>query len=420
MKRGMLGSTVVDTENYWTEGRDGHTLRRSETILYAEIDLLQELAAMYGSRGLPDEVQECYNRMDMFYLMLRSADLYAQDRDALERAGIVIGNMADAGYFSGVYPSLEDENKAVALYLEEMQDRVAGGREMSRNGSLEKYFTENVINYNYYKNPDGTITTDAPRLSGLGATSSTDEYSRSVKEDCPLYFLYAAADKVPVGVNKQGASNKYILSRKVTGQNNVAQFMENSPTNLTAASVRANAYAGIVARMQKTPEECIVDFANEANGKSVDGLGVVDGGLSFAIVMCVSMLMTLIEKMFLETSSEEAAANNQAAIEAEIALAATKTSDELAKMGINVYANLNRGEGTDYAGYDVNGDGFVQHSEKELGDTVRSPFLWLALGGSIAALAWSWYKFRRNKSPRHGAQNNRDKERHQPYRPKPI
>ena len=51
----FLGSTEVDVNNYWTEGKNSQQLRCNETVLYAEIDCCQELAAIAKTK---EQLQE--------------------------------------------------------------------------------------------------------------------------------------------------------------------------------------------------------------------------------------------------------------------------------------------------------------------------------------------------------------------------
>ena len=289
-KRGFLGSTEVDVNDYWTEGRGSQQLRCNETVLYAEIDCCQELAAIAKTK---EQLQEQYGRMDMFYLCLQAVKFYHADAALLRCAGVVIGNMVNEGCFSGDFESIEEENLFVDELVDELQDRTEAFSEVEGNDNFMNWYKDNVLDLNYYHNYDGSKT-DTPRLNGLGAAMSSDEYSKMAK-DGGMYLLYLVTDTD----GKDGKPEQ--ISKKKLKQNKFLQYMHNSGTNVTRQSILANAKSGIIAKSGTEPAKTLERFkeeARESQKKDVKGLGWLVTLISIivtAVVMIVKMVVTAVQ-----------------------------------------------------------------------------------------------------------------------------
>lgn len=288
-KRGFLGSTEVDVNNYWTGGKNSQQLRCNETVLYAEIDCCQELAAIAKTK---EQLQEQYGRMDMFYLCLQAVKFYHADAALLRCAGVVIGNMVNEGCFSGDFESIEAENLFVDELVVELQDRTESFAEVAENDNFMNWYKDNVLDLNYYHNYDGSKT-DTPRLNGLGAAMSSDEYSKMAKEG-GMYLLYLVTDTD----GKDGKPEQ--ISKKKLKQNKFLQYMHSSGTNVTRQSILANAKSGIIAKSGSEPAETLDRFKEEARAdqEGVKGVGWLITLISMivtAVVIIVNMVVSAVQ-----------------------------------------------------------------------------------------------------------------------------
>lgn len=262
-KRGMLGSVEVDVENYWTAGKDSQELRCNETVLYAEIDDCQSDAKIAKTR---DDVQAAYNRMDMFWLCLQAISRYALNSDLLRKAGVVVGNLVQEGRLSLSYTSVAQENANVVAMAEEMYRRTENFREEAENSNFMVWYVENVLDLNYYQNTDGTRTVDKPRLDGLGATSTSDQWSAKMK-DAGAYLLYHVSD-----AKKQKGMDQKAVARKMAEQEKMLTWLHNSSNNMTRNSILANARSGIKEQTGMTPQDALLTMGRQSQS-GTKGLG---------------------------------------------------------------------------------------------------------------------------------------------------
>lgn len=403
MKRGMLGTTEVDTAGYWTEGKNSQELRVNETILYAEIDKRQELANLWHERGDATGVQKQYNEMDMFYLMLRAIGEWSGDEVRLRRAGVVIGNMVAEGKFSGVYPSIEAENAAVARYVEEMKERVNAGanKEPIRNASFLTYYTRVVVERNYYHNTDGSKTQDTPRLEGLGTTATDDYETKNVKEG-GAYFCYLVSDVKPSEAGKK----KYVVHNKKMCQDSLMQKVSQQGNNLSTDSMMIAAESGMIAKSGLTKEEFMKQFQQDCvrlnelekagrkvevrNGevyvdgkRGVEGLGEPITATCLAIAFVATSLIAMFIKSKLGNTNSLDAAYAEAFRD--------KLTDDMKRAlsdgRINEFTYLNQPDRPDWL--DLNGDGIVDEDEMKFGETLISPLMLAAVGACICGIVWA-------------------------------
>lgn len=381
-KRGFLGSTEVDVTNYWSAGKGSEELRCNETILYAEIDALQEEVTIAESQ---DEVQECYNKMDMFYMCLKAIDKYALDADLLHKAGVVIGNMVEAGDFSQSYASIEDENKAVDARVEEMYRRTEDYHETHVNDNFMMWYKDNVELYNYYNNFDGTQTIDKPHLSGLRGDETYDVNSAEVKKSGP-YFLYVVAD---VTGDDAGKKKAQVRAKKAKHQQWMRDMANKSQSNLTYASIKAASRSGIMAPRAANPATQVGGFGHKPeyiverlkrNDKAVQGLGC-GASLIITIISIVASVLVAILKMITSIFNQKA----QVERTRQAQIAQQMQAEQLAAQGYDVNGFMPSED--DWI--DFNGDGIISEGEMQASNVLTSPWLWLggaALVGTVLLL----------------------------------
>lgn len=381
-KRGFLGSTEVDVTNYWSAGKGSEELRCNETILYAEIDALQEEVTIAESQ---DEVQECYNKMDMFYMCLKAIDKYALDADLLHKAGVVIGNMVEAGDFSQSYASIEDENKAVDARVEEMYRRTEDYHETHVNDNFMMWYKDNVELYNYYNNFDGTQTIDKPHLSGLRGDETYDVNSAEVKKSGP-YFLYVVAD---VTGDDAGKKKAQVRAKKAKHQEWMRDMANKSQSNLTYASIKAASRSGIMAPRAANPATQVGGFGHKPeyiverlkrNDKAVQGLGC-GASLIITIISIVASVLIAILNMIIAIFNQKA----QVERTRQAQIAQQMQAEQLAAQGYDVNGFMPSED--DWI--DFNGDGVISEGEMQASNVLTSPWLWLggaALVGTVLLL----------------------------------
>lgn len=307
-KRGFLGSVEVSTDGYWTEGKGSQQLRCNETVIYAEIDTCQEYVSIAKSK---EDVQEQYSMMDMYYMCLRAIDFYALDENKLRMAGVVIGNMIREGEFSVDFPSLEEENENLVRLIEVMRIRVDAG-EKETNLNFAEWYADNVVNLNYYHNPDGSKTKDKPRLQGVGATQSNDYWTEEVKKGA-MFMLYLVTDTDGNGGDARA------VARKKMQQNKHLNYIHGVGNNLTLNSMLAIAKGGIVNQTGQKPEDVLEAFKMEANRSGVRGLGdpvsaaigiaALVGTILSAVASAVTIVIAIVNAVKSNKAAEQAAAN---------------------------------------------------------------------------------------------------------------
>lgn len=381
-KRGFLGSTEVDVTNYWSAGKGSEELRCNETILYAEIDALQEEVTIAESQ---DEVQECYNKMDMFFMCLKAIDKYALDADLLHKAGVVIGNMVEAGDFSQSYASIEDENKAVDARIEEMYRRTEDYHETHVNDNFMMWYKDNVELYNYYNNFDGTQTIDKPHLSGLRGDETYDVNSAEVKKSGP-YFLYVVAD---VTGDDAGKKKAQVRAKKAKHQQWMRDMANKSQSNMTYASIKAASRSGIMAPRAANPATQVGGFGHKPeyiverlkrNDKAVQGLGC-GASLIITIISIVASVLVAILEMIISIFNQKA----QVERTRQAQIAQQMQAEQLAAQGYDVNGFMPSED--DWI--DFNGDGVISEGEMQASNVLTSPWLWLggaALVGTVLLL----------------------------------
>ncbi len=293
-KRGFLGTTEVDTHEYWTNGKGGQCLKLNETNLFAEIDLCQEILVNCENDL---EEQEQYRRQDVLWLCIKAVEYAGADDELLRKGGIIIGNMATSGLFSMLYTTMEGENAMIESLCRQLKDRMQNDAEDISNPTFNDWFDEVVVQYNYYQNVDGSKTKDKPRIAGLGATETKDSYSSQIKE-CAANFMYVVQDQADI---YEGCTDESEMRQKLMGQSEAVQWFANSGTNMTSYSIRQNICAGLNAKLEtKTPKEALTKFKKECKDayseEGLKGLGEIFT-LICAIIAAVIVIISLVKSI---------------------------------------------------------------------------------------------------------------------------
>ena len=291
-KRGFLGTTEVDTEDYWTNGKGGQQLKLNETNLYAEIDLCQEI--LVNCENALEE-QEQYRRQDVLWLCLKAVEYAGADDNLLRKGGRIIGNMATAGMCSRLYTTMDGENAMLEVLCKQLKERMQNDAESISNPTFNDWFEEVVVECNYYQNLDGSKTKDKPRLFGLGATETKDSYSKQLKENS-VTLMYAVQDTDDL---YEDCTDKRELKYKLQGQIETVQWFANSGTNMTNYSVKQNIKSGLCKSLEvKNQKEALAKFKKEcANAYSEtepNGLGC---GIISSIIAAIIVLVLALVKM---------------------------------------------------------------------------------------------------------------------------
>lgn len=308
MKRGFLGTTEVDTINYWTDGKSSQQLKCNETNLYALIDLCQESVEVAETVS---ERQLQYSLMDKYFLCLQAIDLAGADDDALRTYGQIIANMEDRGSFKIQFDTLEEENRYVDSLVEELMEGVA---EETFNLEFMKWYEEVVVSYNYYQNLDGSRTKSAPRLGRLGAIYSDDYYSKKAKES-GMALLYVACNKGDV---LDGCVDKNEMQNKLLYQGQTYNWLASCGTNMTKISVMANIKAGIKANTGlSSADEALDAFKAESIEEgNKKGMGELVMLIITLVLTAVSIIVKLITEILKTRQAEASARMAQAEAEA--------------------------------------------------------------------------------------------------------
>lgn len=290
MKRGKLGSTEVDTINYWTNGKGSQQLKCNETNLYALIDLCQENVEFAET---VEERQLQYSMMDKYFLCLKAIEFAGADDEDLRTYGQIIARMEEEGNFSLSFLTIEQENN----HVDSLVERLAQGfADETFNEEFMDWFETVVVSYNYYQNLDGTRTKDKPKLSGLGEVYNDDYYSKKAKEG-GMSLLYVACDKNKV---LDGCVDRNEMLNKILYEGQTLDWLASCGTNMTKISVMANIKAGIKADSgYRTADETLEAFKIESvregkEKKGQNGLGFGEVELAILIITAVVVITTLI------------------------------------------------------------------------------------------------------------------------------
>lgn len=283
-KRQYLGSADI-RKDYWSGGKDSRELKLNETLLYAEINCCNAEVSICDTY---EEAQKEYNKQDLMYLCLVAVERSGSDYDKLARYGNVIGNMVGEGKIYRDYANIEIENQSLDLMIDEMESRQANS-EICMNEEFITWFDEKVLAYNCYRNYDGSVTYDRPKvvadLNGLGGGSDTFSEQMVESGGYMLYLLNKSDDVY------DGCVDERAMSLKLRNQRNYIEWLGNSNTNMTKDSILVNGRMGIIEKCKKTPDKALQDLKN---GEGVDGLGELVTAVVVAIITAVTTIISVI------------------------------------------------------------------------------------------------------------------------------
>lgn len=283
-KRQYLGSADI-RQDYWSGGKDSRELKLNETLLYAEINCCNSIISISESYA---EAQKEYNKQDLMYLCLVAVERSGSDYTELAKYGNTIGNLVMEGKIYRTYYDVEQENNALDNLIEEMESRKDDDN-VCELGDFMAWFNEKVLAYNCYRNYDGSITYDKPKLmqglNGLGGGS--DSFSEQMVEG-GAYMLYLLNKPQDV---YEGCVDEIEMSVKMRNQKDYVEWLGNSNTNMTYDSILVNGRMGIIEKTKKTPEKALQDLKN---GEGVDGLGELVTAVVVAIITAVATIISVI------------------------------------------------------------------------------------------------------------------------------
>jgi hypothetical protein len=287
-KRQYLGSTDI-RQDYWSGGKDSRELKLNETLLYAEINCCNSMISICDTY---QEAQKEYNKQDLMYLCLVAVERSGSDYNKLSRYGNVIGNMIGEGKIYRAYSSLDEENSNLDLMIDEMELREPYA-ETCNDVEFLAWFEEKVLGYNCYRNYDGSITYDRPKIvSGLnGLGGGNDTFSEKMVE-AGTYMLYLVNDNRDV---YEGCVDEMEMSHKMINQRNYMNWFGHANTNMTYDSILVNARSGIIEKTKRSPKEAL----NELKGDGVSGLG--DPIAILSLVLTAISVLTALAKLIVES-----------------------------------------------------------------------------------------------------------------------
>ena len=322
-KRQYLGSADI-RQDYWSNGKDSRELKLNETLLYAEINCCNAIISICENQM---DAQMEYNKQDLMYMCLVAVERSGADDDKLSRYGNVIGNMVGEGKIYRVYANIDEENQSLDLMLDEMEKRQANA-ESCTDDNFMMWFNEKVLAYNCYRNYDGSITYDRPKvvagLNGLGGGS--DSFSEQMVESggYMLYLLNKPSDVYA------GCVDEKEMRVKMINQNDYINWIGNSNTNMTYDSILVNGRMGIIEKTKMMPDKALEELKK---GEQLDGLGfvitsTVVTAIIYAVIAIISAVAAIITAAIdSKTASYAAALQNTAPSDAQLRAASPDTGD---------------------------------------------------------------------------------------------
>lgn len=295
----MLGSAEVDVYKYWSGGKNSHELKCNETILYSEIDLSQSYAQFCKTN---EALQVYYNKMDEMYLCLKAVEFCGDNDDLLRCAGAIIGNWKSDGSLSMRFESIEDENRYLDGLVAELRDSLSPEQETEvdvTNPEFDKWFEENVVQYNYYNTPLGKSRTMPVGMNGLGATTGNDSYSEQMKGSA-MSLLYYVADKDKL---YDGCRDEDEMLMKTYSSVKSVNWFANQDTNMTQKSIENCIKSGIAEQTEGKSPDDVVEGLKHDDENGVNGLGYVPVELIVtlvvtAIVIACKLISNLVKSKY--------------------------------------------------------------------------------------------------------------------------
>ena len=387
MKRARIGTTDIDTSlTIWTDGQQWMRLNACEQ--YADISALNAEYNLIVDKDA-DKAEQLLNRMDVAYTTIKIIEAYGGQAELLKRAGIVLGQMIEAGEYAKSYASMDERNTALNSKIAALQHEVENWQNWQfTSETWQKHWQDDIMDNDYYANPaTGERLTDQPgNFAAVGAQSSQDRYMDQIAE-AGSHWLYACVDSEEA-LDQFNKGIPYKVKTKLYKQIKQAEWFKSANTGLTPNSVYRSARAGLIDYHKQTPEESCrilqvasgdvyalqakVD-AEEAERKLSVGepitlaflitsegikwlIGIIIGALT-AISIIVGIVLDIVA--FVENQN----ALKNAPTEAELAAA--------------------QAEQTDYLNYMKQLDDPLENLGAEIIDFVRKPIVWIVAGGVL-------------------------------------
>ena len=382
MKRAKIGTTEIDTSlTIWTDGQQWMRLNACEQ--YADISALNAEYNLIVDKDA-DKAEQLLNRMDVAYTTIKCIEAYGGQAELLKRAGIVLGQMIEAGEYAKSYASMDERNAALNSKIAALQHEVENWQNWQfTSETWQKHWQDDIMDNDYYANPaTGERLTDQPgNFAAVGAQSSQDRYMDQIAE-AGSHWLYACVDSEEA-LDQFNKGIPYRVKTKLYKQIKQAEWFKSANTGLTPNSVYRSSRAGLIDKHKMTPEEAcrvlqIADGDVYALERSLEkqGSGVGDPVTATAaivwtakeiieLIMAIGAVLSALAGLILEVCR---IVNNQDALKN------APTKAELAAA---------QAEQADYLNYMRQLNNPIENLGAEIIDFVRKPIVWIVAGGVL-------------------------------------
>lgn len=383
MKRARIGTTEIDTSlTIWTDGQQWMRLNVCEQ--YADISALNAEYNLVVDKDA-DKAEQLLNRMDIAYTTIKIIEAYGGQSELLERAGIVLGQMIDAGEYAKNYASMDERNTALNSKIAALQYEVENWQNWQFISEVWQQHWQDVMNNDYYADPaTGERLTDEPgNFAAMGVTATTQKKFMDAVADCGGHWLYSCVEKES-DLDQLNRGIPSIVRRKRFEQIKQADWIYQANSGLTANSVYRCSRAGIMDKYNVTPENAVYimqqsDGQDERwdammNGTQEVSIGI-DPATAKAGIETAKAVFVMLGKLFsalLVLSS--LVASIWALVEAHSGLKNKPTDQELAAA---------EAERNDYLRRLSELDDPLENLGAEIIDFVRKPIVWIVAGGVL-------------------------------------
>lgn len=375
MKRARIGTTDIDTSlTVWTNGEEW--MRFNTCLQYARINECNAEYNLFYETD-PDKAEQLLNRMDVAYTTIKCIEAYGEQAELLERAGIVLGQMIEAGEYAKSYASMDERNTALNSKIAALQHEVENWQNWQfTSPEWEAQWRKDVLDMDYYSNPatGERLTNNPGNFAAIGWNGSTTaDYSRLITE-CGAHWLYYACES-DKSLDQFDRGIPRIVREKKLEQLKQAQWMFNTGTQ-PAGAVQSWARAGIADEFGATPDQAVYGLQvgngninkafNEAKAEARVGfaietlifwLSVAAAILSFIVKTALPMILDAVKQI------QDFQGLSKAPTEAELAAA--------------------QAEQTDYLNYMRQLNNPIENLGAEIIDFVRKPIVWIVAGGVL-------------------------------------
>lgn len=376
MKRARIGTTDIDTSmTIWTDGHDW--LRFNAMIQYAVINECNaEYNLFYDSDT--ERAEQLLNRMDVAYTTVKCIEAYGGQAELLERAGIVLGQMIEAGEYAKSYASMDARNTALNSKIAALQHEVENWQNWQfTSPEWAAQWRKDVLDMDYYSNPaTGERLTDEPgNFAAVGFNGTTTaEYSRRIA-DCSTHWLYYAVDDERA-LDQFDRGIPKAVRRKQILQLSQAQWMFDTGT-VPVEVVYSSARAGIATEYGLTAEQAVYGLqvgngnVSKALAEEQSKAGVGDPLTAAELIKILGLVVLILKALSKVLDSVSGIIRSVSDAEG---LTKAPTEAELAAA---------QAEQTDYLNYMRQLDNPIENLGAEIIDFVRKPIVWIVAGGVL-------------------------------------